>query len=110
MDQLSRRLNDARRKGAATLAEESKTIADACDPTPGAVAKARAQGDARLRLAEAFDRATFGAKAAGITIDIGQLHLAALRQVNAAHLAARASVDAALLTPSTEPDYEISES
>lgn len=111
-EELRRRLGDARRKGASVMAEEARAIADASDPTPGAVAQARARGDFRFRLAEAWDRERFGSKAAGITIDIGQLHLSALREVNAQRLAARATVDTALLTPTTtetDADFEETE-
>lgn len=73
------RIAEARKQGATAMAEQALAIVDAASTTTTAtVQKARLQLDARLALAAAFDRATFGTKAPEIQLNLGDLHIEAL--------------------------------
>ena len=77
------RYAQARREGAAALAEEALEIADnADDSAPAGVQKAKLQVDSRKWLAGVHDREGYGdtPKAAGNTFNVGTMHLHALQQ------------------------------
>jgi hypothetical protein len=75
------RLFRARQTAASALAEQSLKIADEVGPLD--VQKARLQVDTRRWLASRYDPATYGDQKAQVEINIGQLHVDALRKVNA---------------------------
>lgn len=79
--QRAERLLQARARAASSLAEQSLVIADSA--TPEGVQVARLQVDVRKWLASKYDPNTFGDKQAAVEINIGQLHVDALRKVNA---------------------------
>jgi hypothetical protein len=92
---VEERLNNARAAGASILVEEAQAIADSAAPNRDAIAKARMQVDIRTWIAGKNNRAQFGdQKSVGLTINIGQLHLDALRRSNGlsgAHIEGKAA-------------------
>ena len=72
----------ARAARASALAEESLTIADTVEERNEAVAKARLRIDTRKWISGAWDRDTYGQSApqTNVQVNLGQLHLDALRQ------------------------------
>ena len=72
----------ARAARASALAEESLTIADTVEERNEAVAKARLRIDTRKWISGAWDRETYGTQApsTNVQVNLGQLHLDALRQ------------------------------
>jgi len=96
------RMNDARRLSAHALVEDAQAIVDtaAVDPSREGIAAAKVQADLRTWRAARYDRETFGEKSAhSVTLDLGQLHLDALRQRAAA--AAALPPTATLALPNT---------
>lgn len=95
-------LAEARKQSAPILAEQAMEILDDVDEDRDAIAKAKAQADLRTWLASKYDRQTFGNDAAQVNVqlNLGQLHLDALRQ--------RAAITAttAPMLPPAGPDYE----
>ena len=79
--QRAERLLQARARAASSLAEQSLHIADSANPDN--VQVARLQVDVRKWLASKYDPAGFGDQKAQVEINIGQLHVDALRKVNA---------------------------
>jgi hypothetical protein len=73
-------LSQARTVAAQALAEQSLAISDGANPE--GVQVARLQVETRKWLASKYDTALFGDKP-GVQINIGQLHLDALRKVQA---------------------------
>ena len=71
----------ARATRASALAEETLTIADTAEERNEAIAKARLRIDTRKWISGAWDRDTYGQAAPGanVQINLGQLHLDALR-------------------------------
>ncbi|MEI6283258.1 MAG: hypothetical protein WCP82_11200 [Alphaproteobacteria bacterium] len=76
-------LSQARTVAAQSLAEQSLTISDGASPE--GVQVARLQVETRKWLASKYDVGTFGDKQTGVQINIGSLHLDALRKVQADH-------------------------
>ena len=72
----------ARAARADLLAQESLTIADSVEERNEAVAKARLRIDTRKWISGAWDRDTYGQSApqANVQVNLGALHLDALRQ------------------------------
>jgi hypothetical protein len=71
----------ARLESAGALAEQAMQIVDESDPmVPASVQQARERSGVRRWLAERFDRDTFGQPVGGNVIQIGELHLDALRK------------------------------
>ena len=72
----------ARAARASALAEESLTIADTAEERNEAIAKARLRIDTRKWISGAWDRETYGTQApsTNVQVNLGQLHLDALRQ------------------------------
>jgi hypothetical protein len=68
----------ARATAAACHAETALDIADNCSET--GTSKARLQVETRQWLAGVYDREQFGQQKPGVTVNIGHLHLDALRQ------------------------------
>lgn len=76
--------NEALKARAEFLAEETLEIADDVDLDPEAIRKAELQTKARQWLASVSDRERFGKDAAARTqVNIGTLHLTAVKEVNA---------------------------
>ena len=82
------RMREARRLGAVALADESLELIDSAEPTPDALRKAQLQADVRRWQAERYARDDFGPSTrASVTLNVGTLHLDALRRRDAvAHL------------------------
>lgn len=76
----------ARATSADALAESALDIADASSET--GTSKARLQVETRQWLAGVYDREQYGQQKPGVTVNIGQLHLDALRQRQAEKVAA----------------------
>ena len=72
----------ARAARADLLAQESLTIADSAEERNEAIAKARLRIDTRKWISGAWDRETYGTQApsTNVQVNLGQLHLDALRQ------------------------------
>lgn len=78
-------LKASRGRASQIMAEDSVAIVDAANgDSSSEVSKAAAQARTRQWLAEKFSPEAFGVRAGqNVTIHVGQLHLAALRHVNA---------------------------
>lgn len=74
-------LRTSRARASHSYAEESKDLVDAADETSSsAISKANAQARSRQWLAEKFSPEAFGQRGGqSVTINVGQLHLGALR-------------------------------
>lgn len=82
-DEGRKMIAEARLIAAAMLAEEAMGYIDDADETKEAIAKAKAQADIRMWLAERWNRKDYGADKNNINVNVintGQLHLDALRQ------------------------------
>jgi AraC-like DNA-binding protein len=79
-DDWRRLFERARIESARTHAEDALSIADTVPATTADVAKAREQIGQRRWLAERFDRPTFGQRTDVNILQIGELHLDALRR------------------------------
>lgn len=92
---------EARKAASHVWADEAKQIADDVDEDRDAIAKARLQIDQRNLLASKYNRETFGNDAAQVNVQInmGQLHLDALRRRAVA-------VPVQQPLPPAGPDYE----
>ena len=78
-DMLSR----ARREAATALVDEALHITDSVEPETAAIQKAKLQSDLRRWMAGRLSREDWGdQQGALVSIDLGQLHLDALRQAN----------------------------
>ena len=73
-------LKQARKMKAETLADQALQIVDTVEENPNAISKAREQANIRKWLAGVHDPETYGQKQNSVTINIGDLHLDALRQ------------------------------
>lgn len=71
----------ARREAALAHAEEGLAIVDSATPETASAAKLRS--DYRKYLAAKLDPRTWGDPKAAVTIDLGQLHLEAVKQIQA---------------------------
>lgn len=100
------RWKEAKRVRAETLAEETQEIADQVREDPDAVAKAGLRIKARQWLAKVLDPETFGERKEAV-VQIGELHLTALREINAADTQRR--IEAAKLKDAEVDvaDYEV---
>lgn len=89
------RLEAARRHGAHGLAERALVIVDEKQDSREGVARAKNRSDMRLRIAGYWNRAEYGEqRQAGVTINVGNLHIDALRARPLSHgLPARAFSD-----------------
>lgn len=100
----------ARAQAAHALAEEALAIADEPAHSTTDVQRARLRVDARMSLAKAFSP-DFREKAAAplVQIDLGQLHLAALKRFAARDRQLAEERERALLVPARDEqaDYEI---
>ena len=85
------KLDEARKMRAEILAEGAVEIADEVEPRRGAVSKAKLQIDARKWMAARLDPDRFSSNTNGpaVQVTIGELHLAALKSVNARKKAER---------------------
>jgi len=72
-------LRAARARAADALVDDALDIADAADPT--AIAKAKLQVETRQWIASKYNRAVYGSEKAQVEINLGSLHLDALRNV-----------------------------
>lgn len=73
----------ALRESASAHAEKAMEIVDNAKPERDAIQLARVQAEHRRWLAQTYDRAQFGeVKQEGVTINLGQLHIEALRALN----------------------------
>ena len=99
-------LAESRTHAAEGLAEESLEIADACKGLDNAeVQAARLKIDTRMRIASVWNPQRFSEKQAGVVVNIGSLHLEALRQAQAATPVELAQVhEAASASPLPAPD------
>lgn len=85
------RLKAARAKGAHLMLEEAVSIADTAGESPSGVAKAKLRSDVRVQVASRWNREELGAHAgAAVTLNIGELHLNALRAIASRPSTARA--------------------
>jgi hypothetical protein len=76
-------LSSARKLGATASVEEARQIADDVELDKDHIAKAKLRSEIRTWTAERFNREQFGAtKAQPVAINIGTLHIDALRLVN----------------------------
>jgi len=73
----------ARAASAAALAEESMEIADKASEL--GTSKARLQMESRQWLAGVYNREEFGVKQTAVQVNIGALHIDAMRQFNASN-------------------------
>jgi len=92
-------MNDARRRSSHALVEDAQAIVDtaAAEPTREGIAAAKVQADIRTWRAARYNRETFGDKAThSVEINLGQLHLDALRQRGARQAELQASATLAL--------------
>lgn len=89
---MKERLVAARRGRAEKYAEDAVDIADNVKADPNEINKAKVKIDARKWLAGVDDPDRFGAKKDGVTINIGTLHLDALRRVQSDLSAASATI------------------
>ena len=88
-------LRKARQQAASVFAEESIQIADAS--TPESVQVDRLRVETRRWTASKWDASIFGEqKGAHVSIDIGQLHIDALRQANLMEKQAKQAITATL--------------
>ena len=76
-------LKQARKMKAETLADQALQLVDAVEENPNAISKAREQASIRKWLAGVHDPDTYGQKQANVTINVGDLHLDALRHAPA---------------------------
>jgi Bacteriophage Sf6, terminase small subunit-like len=76
------RIREARRVGATALADQALEISDRPATSTADVQANRLAVDTRRWIAASFDRATFGDSPprVDVSVDLGSLHLAALRQ------------------------------
>ena len=75
-------MTEARRKGAYAKVEKAERIADDVATDKDAIAKAKLRAEVRMWSAERTNRDTFGsAKAPTVQINIGDLHIDALRRL-----------------------------
>lgn len=95
-------LVQSRKDSAPALAEKAVEILDEADNDRDAINLAKAQADIRTWLASKYDRQTFGNDAAQVNVqlNLGQLHLDALRQ------RAVPVVKPTPALPPAGPDYE----
>lgn len=98
------RVKEARRLGAVALVDEALELSDRMAVTAAEAASTRLAVDTRLRLAGIFNREELGESAAKVQIgiDLGQLHLDALR---ARHVKVRPEQPKQLTD--SQADYEI---
>lgn len=98
-------IEDARRDLADHLAEQTLTIAEeVSDGTAAQVAKGRLRVDAHQWLAARLAPELYSSNTKlAVSLDVGRLHLDALRQVNAERTAARANIAATPHTTLTPP-------
>lgn len=73
-------LKQARKMKAETFADQALQIVDTVEESPNAISKAREQANIRKWLAGVHDPETYGQKQNSVTINVGDLHLDALRQ------------------------------
>ena len=76
-------LQSAKKERSNTLAEQCLDIVDNVDPSPNEISKAREQASVRKWLASCENPETYGQKQSAVTINIGDLHLDALRNAKA---------------------------
>lgn len=104
------RYKEAQKVAAAGYAEDSASVLDDLDGRPIEpvhVQLARARSDQKWKMATVLDRETYGENKAGlnVTIDIGQLHLDALRAKGSMSLAH--SAPTLIGTPVVEATTEV---
>jgi hypothetical protein len=76
-------LQSAKKERSNTLAEQCLDIVDNVDPSPNEISKAREQASVRKWLASCENPETYGQKQSAVTINVGDLHLDALRNAKA---------------------------
>lgn len=75
---------EARRMGAVAYAEDSLEIADGAPLSKEGISKAKLRADTRKWIAGKLDRDAWGEQTqAGVTVNIGQMHLNAVRELSA---------------------------
>jgi hypothetical protein len=80
-DEYRRLYQKARRMSAEAHAEDAlQMVDDADEQSPAGVSKAREQAKIRLWMAERYDREQFGTKVDMNVLQVGELHLDALRK------------------------------
>jgi hypothetical protein len=108
----SERAREARSQGAHALAEQALAIADEPAKSTTDVQRNRLRVEQRMALAKAFSP-DFRDKASAtlVQFDLGQAHLAALKQIAARDRQLAAETERALLAPARDElaDYEIVE-
>ena len=105
------KLAEARRLRAERLADEALEIADGVEPRRGAVAKAKLQIDHRRWLAARLSPEQFGPPrgegGSNIRLTIGELHLSALKKVNAEQKALREAAEPQILEAEVVAEEEV---
>jgi len=73
-------LQTAKRERSHTLAEQALSIVDDVEASPNEISKAREQASVRKWLASCENPEVYGQRQSAVTVNIGDLHLDALRK------------------------------